>query len=346
MLALASPCLLAIVTALVIYNLVATNRTAETVDQHTREQAQAAVDARLSAIAAAESERIQGELDSALMLAEQLARTNALMGATDAEGRQALYLSRRQLSNIIRQTVADNPSLLDTFIGWEPNAFGDDARYVGEERYDHDGSGRFMPWWYRTETGELEVLPLGDTMDSQTEMANGVREGEYYLCPKETLAPCVIDPAIYDYNGESLLATSFNAFAVKIHDVLVDVRASSLSQNASALASRSSKASADIRQRISASTAKVESGTQLVRDAEHAMHELSESVVRVNQMLGDISIAASDQMTQQNAALVEESTTAAEQLKEQADRLAELVGGFTLADSAAADDNRLPPPSR
>ncbi|WP_447956648.1 methyl-accepting chemotaxis protein [Vreelandella sp. EE7] len=211
MLALATPCLLAIVAALVIYNLVATTRTAHTIDEHTREQAQTALNARLNAIIEAQGERIQAELDSALQTAESLARTNALMGATDAEGEIALSLNRRQLSNLLRQTVADNPSLLDVFIGWEPNAFGDDALYVGDERYGHDGSGRFMPWWYRTEDGELAVLPLGDTMDSQTVMESGVREGEYYLCPKETLSPCVIDPAVYDYNGESLLVTSFNA---------------------------------------------------------------------------------------------------------------------------------------
>ena len=97
------------------------------------------------------------------------------------------------------------------------------------------------------------------------------------------------------------------------------------------LASRRSDAAKDIRQRIDASADKVESGTQMVRDAEAAMHELADSVTRVTQMLGDISTAAGeqndginqvsvavtdlDQMTQQNAALVQESTTAAEQLK-------------------------------
>ncbi|MFG6667765.1 methyl-accepting chemotaxis protein [Halomonas sp. HNIBRBA4712] len=689
MLALASPCLLAIVAALTIYSLMATDRTSATVDQHTREQAAAAVDARLNALTDAAGARIQSKLESALQIAEQLARVNSLIGITDEEGRQAVYLSRRQLSNIVRQTVADNPALLDAFIGWEPDAFGDDTRFSGEQRYGHDGSGRFMPWWYRTDEGELSVLPLGETMDSQTEMANGIREGEYYLCPKETLAPCIIDPAIYDYNGESLLVTSFNApilvdgafrgvagvdlalsfiqqmldeanqslyngagrmmlvagqgglvadtahaetlgqsarnvlsndviegiarvtnqvdfegdthdglihryrvvrigetrvpwvlvlqlpeevvfaninalqdllgdqrnqttlgmalvgallaivgmlalwwisgriarplrrladrmrdiasgegdltqrlpvrgrdesaelatqfnaFAEKIHDVLIDVRASSesvhhaaseitqggqdlsrrtdqaaaslqqtssameeisstvghttgasreaseLSQTASQLAahtnaafeqvvttmddiratsdeiqsivkvidgiafqtnllalnasveaaragehgrgfavvaqevrmlaSRSSDAAADIRQRISASTEQVKSGTQLVHDAERAMHDLADSVTRVSQMLGDISTAASeqndgigqvsiavsdmDQMTQQNAALVEESTTAAEQLKEQAERLAELVGGFTLEASPVTTTRSLPTPT-
>ncbi len=673
-LALAGPCLLAVVAALVVYNLIAAARTQQTVEEHTQTLMQSALDARLDAIAEAEGERIQRELDKAMTLASQLATTNALMGVEDAEGQRALYLSRRQLSNLVRQTVADNPALLDAFIGWEPNAFGDDARFAGDERYGHDGSGRFMPWWYRTGDGSLEVLPLGDTMESETRLASGVREGEYYLCPRETLAPCVIDPAAYDYDGETQLVTSFNApilvngefrgvagvdlslnfiqtllrdanaalydgagrmalvagrgglvadtngeealglpasnalsdtaldgiaeatsqgslyssmangmfqryqpltigdteqpwvlvlqlpesvvlaelnalqnvlsdqrqqntlgmtlvglllaaigiaalwwiggriasplkrlanrmeeiasgngdltqrlpvhgrdesaavaeqfnaFAEKIQAILLDVRRSSeavnhaaneitqgghdlsrrteqaaaslqetsaameeisstvshtthasqeasglsntasqlasrtdkafvqvvstmddiratsaeiqsivsvidgiafqtnlLALNASVeaaragehgrgfavvadevrkLASRSSDAAKDIRQRIDASADKVESGTQMVRDAEAAMHELADSVTRVTQMLGDISTAAGeqndginqvsiavtdlDQMTQQNAALVQESTTAAEQLKDQADRLAALVGGFTL----------------
>ena len=127
-LALAGPCLLAVVAALVVYNLIAAAHTQATVEEHTQTLMQSALDARLDAIAEAEGERIQRELDKAMTLASQLATTNALMGVEDAEGQRALYLSRRQLSNLVRQTVADNPALLDAFIGWEPNAFGDDAR--------------------------------------------------------------------------------------------------------------------------------------------------------------------------------------------------------------------------
>ncbi|MCE7517660.1 methyl-accepting chemotaxis protein [Halomonas titanicae] len=686
--ALAGPCLLAIVAALVIYNLVAAARTQQTVNEHTGALMESALNARLDAIAEAEGGRIQRELNNAMTIANQLATTNALMGMEDEEGRRSLYLNRRELSNLVRQTVADNPTLLDAFIGWEPNAFGDDARYAGDERYGHDGSGRFMPWWYRTEDETLEVLPLGDTMESEERLPSGVREGEYYLCPRETLVPCIIDPAAYDYGGETQLVTSFNApilvdgefrgvagvdlslnfiqtllsdanqalyegagrmalvagsgglvadtagveslgspasdslsstilagireaseqgslqssvndgllqryqpitigdtrlpwvlvlqlpedvalaelgelqavlseqrqqntlgmtvvglllaalgvaalwwiggriarplkrlasrmaeiasghgdltqrlpvhgrdesaavaeqfnaFAEKIQVILLDVRrsseavnhaaneitqgghdlsrrteqaaaslqqtssameeinstvshtthasqeASGLSQTASQLASRtdsafeqvvatmddirsnsdeiqaivtvidgiafqtnllalnasveaaragehgrgfavvadevrklasrSSEAAKDIRQRINTSAGKVESGTQMVRDAESAMHELAESVTRVTQMLGDISTAAReqsegisqvsiavtdlDQMTQQNAALVEESTTAAEQLNDQADRLAALVGGFTLEPKNAPSNHQLPAP--
>ncbi|MFB9868683.1 methyl-accepting chemotaxis protein [Vreelandella sulfidaeris] len=682
-------CILLVVSALVIFSVIANARSQALVKDETQALLERNIEARLTATASAQTEEIQGELEHALTLATSLAHTNAMMGLEGENGQPLLTMSRRELSMLTRQTVVNNPDLLDAFIGWEPNAFGSDARFAGREDQGYGPEGRFMPWWYRTANGDIEVLPLGSDMENQTRGDDGIRKGEYYLCTKETLRSCIVDPHWYDYNGERLLVTSFNApimangefrgsagvdlavdfiqglleeanqslyegageiilvasqgalaahtgdpellgaqasvlpaslqaaiaraqqgeqvrnlgtedgmielywpfnidesgnpwvlgirlpestvmaglynmqeqlddqgqasmwgmilmgliialfgllvswllgtsisrplrelansmrdiasgegdltkrlpvrgrdegaelatqfnaFAVKIHDVLVDVRASSesvhhaateitqggqdlsrrtdqaaaslqqtstameeisstvghttsaskeasgLSQNASELASRtndafgqvvatmdeirttsdeiqaivkvidgiafqtnllalnasveaaragehgrgfavvadevrklagrSSEASADIRQRIGASTEKVESGTQLVRDAEQAMHELSDSVMRVNQMLGDISTAASeqndgisqvsiavsdlDQMTQQNAALVEESTTAAEQLKEQAERLAELVGGFTLEGDNPLANQQLPSPA-
>ncbi|MCE9661836.1 methyl-accepting chemotaxis protein [Halomonas sp. M5N1S17] len=208
---LAGPCLLAVVAALVVYSLFSSSRTQQTVETHTRGLLEGAIDQRLAVLADAEAGRIQRELEHALTLATQLASANALMGQRDDSGRVALSMSRRELSNLVRQAVVGNPSLLDAFIGWEPDAFGrDDLHADLGEAEGYDGSGRFMPWWYRTDSGSVEVLPLGDTMESDTLLGSGVREGEYYLCPRETLAPCIIDPAPYDYAGETLMVTSFN----------------------------------------------------------------------------------------------------------------------------------------
>ncbi|MGO2146789.1 MULTISPECIES: methyl-accepting chemotaxis protein [Halomonas] len=679
-------CILLVVAALAAYSLVANERSQAVVEDQTKELLERNIEARLTAVASAQAELIQGQFEKTLKIAENLAATNAMLGQRDNNGRPALNLSRREISLLVRQTVITNPEILDAYIGWEPNAFGLDARFAGREGLGYGDDGRFQPWWYRTENGDLAALPLGETMESEAIQASGVRSGEYYLCPRETLAPCIVDPAQFDYDGKLTLVTSFNApiivdgefrgvagvdytvdfiqsilneanqtlysgageialiasqggvtaytsdaslvgksaneafnpslqthirraqqgdvvrnvdqaqgmielywpftiggteapwvlmlrlpeqavfaglnnmqeqmqeqrtasmlsmlgmglviallgllvswvlgssisrplrtlaermrdiasgdgdltqrlpvrgrnesaelaiqfnaFAVKIHDVLVDVRASSesvhhaaseitqggqdlsrrtdqaaaslqqtssameqisstvghtssasqeasgLSQTASQLASRtnsafeqvvvtmddirttsaeiqeivtvidgiafqtnllalnasveaaragehgrgfavvadevrklasrSSDAAADIRQRIHASTGKVESGTQLVKGAETAMHELAESVTRVTQMLAEISTAASeqsdgisqvsiavtdlDQMTQQNAALVEESTTAAEQLKDQSERLFTIVGSFTLENDPAARGDHL-----
>ena len=110
--------------------------------------------------------------------------------------------------------------LLDAFAGWEPGAFaGPDSLYAGQTGAGYDASGRFMPWWYRKADGSLTVEAMGDTLESQKVLPTGVREGEYYLCPKERHKPCVIDPAPYEMGGRMVLMSSFNA------PILVDGRA-------------------------------------------------------------------------------------------------------------------------
>ncbi len=112
------------------------------------------------------------------------------------------------------------------------------------------------------------------------------------------------------------------------------------------LAQRSATAAREIKQLIGTSVERVEAGSQLVHDAGTTMQEIVRSVQHVNDMIGEITAAASeqsagvgqvnqsvgqlDQMTQQNAALVEESAAAAQSLREQAEHLARTVSVFKL----------------
>ncbi|HEV6966908.1 methyl-accepting chemotaxis protein [Roseateles sp.] len=113
------------------------------------------------------------------------------------------------------------------------------------------------------------------------------------------------------------------------------------------LAQRSAEAAKEIKSLIGNSVERVENGARLVQTAGTTMDEIVTSVQRVQDIIGEISSAASeqsegiasvntsvvqlDQMTQQNAALVEESAAAAESLKEQAQRLVEAVAVFRVA---------------
>ena len=202
---LVGACIVVLVVALVGYATFANSRSMAFVDDQTRELLEQNIEQRLDAVASTQAERIQARLTQALDQARNLASLNELMGED-----RGVSLSREELSNVVRDTVAENPDLLDAFIGWEPDAFGDDSEYTGREDAGYGPDGRFMPWWYRTESGDIEVLPLGETMESETLQDSGIREGEYYLCPRETQMPCVIDPAPYDYNGKTLMVTSFN----------------------------------------------------------------------------------------------------------------------------------------
>jgi len=114
-----------------------------------------------------------------------------------------------------------------------------------------------------------------------------------------------------------------------------------------ALAHRVAEAAKEVRTLISTSVEQVSSGSTLVQDAGTSMTAIVESVQRVNDIIDEISTAASeqsngiaqvnvavtqmDQMTQQNAALVEQSAAAAESLKDQSTRLTEVISVFRIA---------------
>ena len=112
------------------------------------------------------------------------------------------------------------------------------------------------------------------------------------------------------------------------------------------LAGRSADAAREIKSLISASVERVETGTQVVQGAGKTMNELVENAQRIQQYLGDISGATSEQAsgvkevihaikqlddhTQQNAALVEQTSAAAMALNEQAEKLTQEIARFRV----------------
>jgi methyl-accepting chemotaxis protein len=113
------------------------------------------------------------------------------------------------------------------------------------------------------------------------------------------------------------------------------------------LAQRSAEASKQIRELILDSVTRVEQGTTIVDRAGLTMNQLVEAIVRVTAIMGEITVASSeqsagvsqvgraiaqmDEATQQNAALVEESAAAAEMLRDQSRQLVTTVDAFKLA---------------
>jgi methyl-accepting chemotaxis protein len=112
------------------------------------------------------------------------------------------------------------------------------------------------------------------------------------------------------------------------------------------LAQRSAAAAKEIKTLIGDSVEKVEAGSQQVHQAGRVMEDLVAQVGRVNDLIGEMCSATTeqtqgigqighavsqlDQVTQQNAALVEESAAAAESLNQQAARLVAAVSVFRL----------------
>lgn len=112
------------------------------------------------------------------------------------------------------------------------------------------------------------------------------------------------------------------------------------------LAQRSASAAKEIKELISDSVEKVETGSKLVNDAGSTMTEILDSVKNLTLIIGEIAAAnreqsigidhisqainQMDQVTQQNAALVEEAAAAAGSMEQQAQKLDEVANRFSL----------------
>ncbi|OYO29122.1 methyl-accepting chemotaxis protein [Janthinobacterium sp. PC23-8] len=118
------------------------------------------------------------------------------------------------------------------------------------------------------------------------------------------------------------------------------------------LAQRSASAAKEIKTLINDSVDKVDEGGRLVDHAGQTMSEVVESVRKVAEIMGEITLASEqqsegieqvnmaigqmDEMTQQNAALVEQAAAAAASMREQAQALLAQVSRFTVVDTSAA----------
>ncbi|MYM40071.1 methyl-accepting chemotaxis protein [Pseudoduganella sp. CY13W] len=118
------------------------------------------------------------------------------------------------------------------------------------------------------------------------------------------------------------------------------------------LAQRSSAAAKEIKDLIGNSVEQADVGTALVAKAGATMQAIVESVNKVTDIMGEITMASQeqnsgieqinqavtqmDETTQQNAALVEEAAAAAGSLQEQASNLSKVVSVFNLSATPTA----------
>ena len=126
------------------------------------------------------------DVNTTLSKSQELGRTIAISMEHYTSG------NRVEVEAELKDLLDQNPEVLGTYVGFEPNAFdGQDVNYVGAK--DSDQTGRFIPYWNKL-TGTEELDPLLDYTTS-----------DYYLLPQKTLKDVVLEP--YAYQG--VLMTSF-----------------------------------------------------------------------------------------------------------------------------------------
>ncbi|MEI7369773.1 methyl-accepting chemotaxis protein [Pectobacterium colocasium] len=125
------------------------------------------------------------------------------------------------------------------------------------------------------------------------------------------------------------------------------------------LAQRSASAAREIKELITSSMEKVESGSRLVAHAGETMTDIVTQAQHVAELISEIGVTTQEQesgisqinqaitqmdsITQQNAALVEESASAAESLNDQAAKLVQLMSVFAIQSTPEAPPSRRQP---
>ncbi|WP_375749559.1 methyl-accepting chemotaxis protein [Vibrio sp. HN007] len=115
---------------------------------------------------------------------------------------------RQLLNSLLAKSLESHPSYTGIFSVWEPNVLGG-ADKIFRHQPGHNKQGRFAPYWSYT-SGELSLTPLND-FENTERYVSGDRLGEYYLCAKESLTPCFIQPHQYVVQGVETLVSAISA---------------------------------------------------------------------------------------------------------------------------------------
>jgi len=108
-------------------------------------------------------------------------------------------LRRPFFNTILQGMLEQNPEIIGAWCAWEPNTLeGNDALYIGTEGSSE--TGRFIPYWHRTEAGIIAVEPL-EAVDSS----------DYYLTSRQSGKQALIEPYSYEVSGKTVLMTSITA---------------------------------------------------------------------------------------------------------------------------------------
>ncbi|MBO7434245.1 MAG: GAF domain-containing protein [Salinivirgaceae bacterium] len=138
--------------------------------------------------------RIEGLVASRTKIVETLAATMANYNDIEETERRPFF------SDLLHQTLLENPDLCAAWSIWEPNSIDNlDENYI--DKVNSNSIGSFSPSFYRVD----EEIKSEETTDTQY-------EEDFYTLPRDTKKTKMVEPYFYSYNGkDSILMTSIVA---------------------------------------------------------------------------------------------------------------------------------------
>ena len=153
----------------------------------------------------AEVTQIGNTVSNGLTVAESMATSAEFLVANEHTN----TFDRSKLSNLVGYTLKKNTALTGAYMHFEPNALDNQDNAHQDNGVHSTTEGQFTPYWSRSSGDNVSVRPSNlDNLYDLQRNKRGLRNAEWYLCPKETLTGCIADPQIWEVQGVPTLMTS------------------------------------------------------------------------------------------------------------------------------------------
>ncbi|MFC3889373.1 methyl-accepting chemotaxis protein [Salinispirillum marinum] len=155
------------------------------------------------------SEEVATFLDRSFDASRTLSTIFTSTAIGNAEGRTPFQ--RNTVLSLVGDTLAANPRLGSVYAHFEPNGYdGNDSQFLSGSPDHSSDVGTLEIYWvrdgddlvyYRTDETDFKYLDEVDEF--------GLREAEWYLCSRDSLRACIMEPYLYEIEpGYEVLLTS------------------------------------------------------------------------------------------------------------------------------------------
>lgn len=152
------------------------------------------------ALASREADNVAEQFNSALRTAETVASTFATLQKTG-------HAERGVADAVLESVVRAHPEFLGMATAWEPDAFdGKDAEHVNDDDNARAIHGRYAAAASWNAKREIWLEHIGSF-----ELPTDPNGGEWYVKPKSSLKPAIVEPYTYPIDGKVMPMTTVSA---------------------------------------------------------------------------------------------------------------------------------------
>ncbi len=135
----------------------------------------------------------------------------SMMSGT-AHGSGTKPYTRAEVKKIAYDILLATPSASSIYTQFETNGYDNlDSEFYGDTEYSSETGSLGIYWIANSKAPIYAQVSNADQYD-ETIDTNGLRKAEWYLCSKDTLKPCLMEPYLYEVTpGNQVLLTSLVA---------------------------------------------------------------------------------------------------------------------------------------